>query len=122
MSDAWEAFVASLDPVALEQERYRAPADEERPGSATDLGIRAAHRFMARDYWAAVRATRAEVRARIKAAQEAWVDEQVAARADAPPRPAVVPDDELDRRFAAHRARQAQQRAAAAAQTRGHAA
>lgn len=33
-TDAWEAFVQSLDPARLERERYGQPGPSERPGSA----------------------------------------------------------------------------------------
>ena len=44
MSDAWDAFVASLNPQALERERMRPPvADLERPGSPEDIRARRWH-------------------------------------------------------------------------------
>ncbi|MFJ3029847.1 hypothetical protein ACIPEQ_13470 [Curtobacterium sp. NPDC087080] len=54
--DAWANFVAQLDPAAVEAERYRAPGPEERPGSPTDLRMKAAHEYVATDYWERVRA------------------------------------------------------------------
>jgi hypothetical protein len=44
MSDGWDAFVASLDPVKLERERMRAPGRGERPGSVSDRRMREMHR------------------------------------------------------------------------------
>jgi hypothetical protein len=43
--DAWNNFIASLNPQALEQERMRPPADTEleRPGSAEDTRMRSRH-------------------------------------------------------------------------------
>ena len=39
----WEAFVVSLDPAELERERFGTPGRDERPGSAADRRMRAAH-------------------------------------------------------------------------------
>ena len=43
--DAWNNFIASLNPAALERERMRPPADTEieRPGSAEDTRMRSRH-------------------------------------------------------------------------------
>jgi hypothetical protein len=83
--DAWANFIAQLDPASLERERFRAPDAEERPGSPTDLRMKAAHAFVAADYWARVRAghplpsTDDEWAAR-RAAQHADADAEIALR------------------------------------------
>jgi hypothetical protein len=43
--DAWDTFMASLNPVALEQERMRPPLDMrlERPDGAEDVRMRHWH-------------------------------------------------------------------------------
>lgn len=48
---AWSAFAASLDPAAVEAERYRAPGPDERPWSRGDLEVRHAHEWVAGDFW-----------------------------------------------------------------------
>jgi hypothetical protein len=45
MGDAWDAFIASLNPATVEQERMRPPThpELERPGSAEDNRMRSRH-------------------------------------------------------------------------------
>lgn len=43
VSAAFDAFLASVDPVAIERERFGIPDRSERPGSPEDLGMRAEH-------------------------------------------------------------------------------
>lgn len=46
--DAWANFIASIDPVALEQERMRVHGnlEHERPGSRQDYEMRHAHEWL----------------------------------------------------------------------------
>lgn len=78
--DAWANFIASLDPVALEQERMRVHGnlDAERPGSRQDHEMRFAHDYCREERAARAALTEAERAERVLARQEADVDRQVA--------------------------------------------
>jgi len=41
--ETWDAFIAALNPATLERERYRPPAEHERPHSAEDVRMRSRH-------------------------------------------------------------------------------
>lgn len=49
---AWDNFVASIDPVALQRE-HAGPGDldAERPGSREDHEMRFAHNYVRADFW-----------------------------------------------------------------------
>ncbi|MDT0211218.1 hypothetical protein [Curtobacterium sp. BRD11] len=49
--DAWANFIASIDPVTLEQERMRVHGnlEHERPGSRQDHEMRHAHDWLKRE-------------------------------------------------------------------------
>jgi hypothetical protein len=53
MGDAWDAFIASLNPATLEQERMRPPDDPEleRPGGAEDNRMRSRHNAVVAAYY-----------------------------------------------------------------------
>ena len=53
MGDAWDAFVASLNPATLEQERMRPPLhpELERPGGAEDNRMRSRHNEVVAAYY-----------------------------------------------------------------------
>ncbi|UXZ57065.1 hypothetical protein [Curtobacterium sp. Arg-1] len=106
--DAWSNFIASINPVELEAERYRPPGPEERPGSTTDLRMKAAHQFLADDYWARVRSGHAPplpddewlVR---RAAQNADADAEIARRGYGQP----AADDDIEAAIRSYSQRQA---------------
>lgn len=52
--DAWETFIASLNPQALEQERMRPPEhpELERPGGAEDNRMRSRHNEVVAAFYA----------------------------------------------------------------------
>jgi len=93
--DAWEAFTASLDPVTIESERYRAPGINERPWSRGDLEVRHAHAWVAADYWRRVADT-AETRRRRAHDAEVFVSQVMAARRNGTPYPTVPISVTLD--------------------------
>jgi len=51
--DAWDTFIASLNPATLEYERMRPPSDTEleRPGSAEDNRMRSRHNEVVAAYY-----------------------------------------------------------------------
>jgi hypothetical protein len=53
MGDAWETFIASLNPANLEQERMRPPThpELERPGGAEDNRMRSRHNAVVAAYY-----------------------------------------------------------------------
>jgi len=52
--DAWDAFIASLNPATLEQERMRPPLhpELERPGGAEDNRMRSRHQEVVAAFYA----------------------------------------------------------------------
>lgn len=50
VSAAFDAFLASVDPVAVERERFGMPGRGERPGSADDRLMRIAHEAIATEF------------------------------------------------------------------------
>ncbi|WP_152970139.1 hypothetical protein [Frigoribacterium sp. RIT-PI-h] len=54
--DAWDTFVASLNPQALEQERMRPPTNPEleRPGGAEDNRMRSRHQQVVTVFYASL--------------------------------------------------------------------
>ncbi|WIA95821.1 hypothetical protein [Curtobacterium sp. MCBA15_004] len=59
-ADAWDNFIASLDPAAVEAERMRVHGDldQERPGSRADHEMKFAHDYVRNDFWARMRGER----------------------------------------------------------------
>ena len=55
MDDAWNNFIASINPVTIERERMRPPADTEleRPGSAEDTRMRSRHQHVVTAFYLA---------------------------------------------------------------------
>jgi hypothetical protein len=51
--DAWDTFIASLNPFTIEQERIRPPLDPEleRPGGAEDNRMRSRHNEVVAAYY-----------------------------------------------------------------------
>lgn len=51
--DAWDTFIASLNPATLEQERMRPPThpELERPGGAEDNRMRSRHNAVVAAYY-----------------------------------------------------------------------
>ena len=41
--DAWDTFIAALNPAEVERERYRPPTHHERPHSPEDVRMRSRH-------------------------------------------------------------------------------
>jgi hypothetical protein len=87
MSDdpVWDAFVASLDPVAVERERTNLVPAIERPHGPEDVRMRAQHATRAAAFWASAQGDLGQVRIeqigwRARAAERAARQQREAAR------------------------------------------
>jgi hypothetical protein len=115
---AWDNFVASLDPVALQRE-HAGPGDleAERPWSREDHEMRFAHDYVRRDFWRKVRGELSDVdRARMERRLQQLIDQadqQVQAR---------LAEQDSATEAAIARYALTHSNAAAAAQTKGRAA
>lgn len=104
--DAWENFIASIDPVALEHERMRVHGnlEHERPGSRQDHEMRHAHLWMKRDRQAVIDLVEDSVDAEIHRRQVADADLAIRQQRTTNPRKY---DEQLEASIAAYRARKA---------------
>ncbi|WP_248703761.1 hypothetical protein [Curtobacterium sp. MWU13-2055] len=115
---AWDNFVASIDPVVLQRE-HAGPGDlgAERPWSREDHEMRFAHDYVRRDFWRKVRGELSDVdRARMERRLQQLVD-----RGDQQEQERLAGQDS-ETEAAIARYALTHSNAAAAAQSRGHAA